>query len=191
MTKAYSKINTNSGIAYDLNNFSKADVELDDICRALGGINRFVGHTKRPVSVASHSLAVGAIVPEDIRLEGLMHDAAEAYMGDFPSPLKALLGKKFRFIEDNVEFVIADKYNLGRHHKHIVKWADLVILALEAEAFFKEYNGWAHKIYESYFHEPFPKEVKFPRQAYDYKNPGLMLKRQIDKELLKRNRKCH
>lgn len=63
-----------------------------DIAHALGQIARFNGHGKFFYSVAEHSLLVAAIMEElDIGdpLEGLMHDATEAYLSDVPSPFKA------------------------------------------------------------------------------------------------------
>lgn len=58
------------------------------ICHALGRINRWCGNTRRPYSVAEHSLRVAAIVPNDLRLAALIHDAAEAFIGDVPALIR-------------------------------------------------------------------------------------------------------
>lgn len=66
-----------------------------DIAEALSRIARFGGHSTGG-SVGEHSLLVAEILArrgESARtqLYGLLHDAAEAYLGDIPSPLKRRL----------------------------------------------------------------------------------------------------
>lgn len=66
-----------------------------DIAEALSRIPRFGGHSTG-FSVAEHSLLVARILGERgeshrTQLYGLLHDAAEAYLGDIPSPLKRRL----------------------------------------------------------------------------------------------------
>lgn len=65
------------------------DICIRDIARALSNICRFTGHCKRFYSVAQHSVLVSeqAINP----FLGLMHDAAEAYVGDMNRPLKSAM----------------------------------------------------------------------------------------------------
>jgi hypothetical protein len=65
------------------------EISIEDIAHALSNVCRFTGHTKRFYSVAEHSCLVSALC--DNRLEGLLHDASEAYMSDLSSPLKMLV----------------------------------------------------------------------------------------------------
>ena len=74
-------------------------VQALDIASALAKINRFNGHTRRPYSVAEHSLHVVTIMERDFGVEaplpllcGLLHDAHEAYIGDLTTPTQHLLG---------------------------------------------------------------------------------------------------
>lgn len=86
---------TTSGVAFDLLDPRAEDVRLADIAHALSRINRFSGHTHgEPYSVAHHSMLVADLLaswgaPVEVVLEGLLHDAPEAYYGDITSPVKS------------------------------------------------------------------------------------------------------
>lgn len=94
------------------------DVQITDIAHSLSQINRFNGNTAWGYSVATHSLqaqeAVASIGGSAVeQLEALMHDAAEAYVGDISTPVKALLGDKFRDIEGRVMDAILRRFRLS------------------------------------------------------------------------------
>lgn len=71
------------------------EITIDDIAAALSKINRFTGHTPRPYTVAEHCLTPLDLVTQANRLEYLLHDASEAYLGDVSGPMKRLLGMAF------------------------------------------------------------------------------------------------
>lgn len=121
---------TFTGRAIDLANFSEEDVRLPDIAHALSLINRFTGHTKAPYSVAQHSVLVSRIVEERNALWGLMHDASEAYLGDVATPLKMML-PNYRELEEQVQRVVAAKFGLKWPMPHDIKEADLRALMAE------------------------------------------------------------
>lgn len=69
---------------------------VDRIANALARINRFAGCWHNPISVARHSMRVADMLRNgdcdiETQLQGLFHDAAEAFTTDIPSPLKKLL----------------------------------------------------------------------------------------------------
>lgn len=67
------------------------DVDVGDVAHALANVCRFAGHTKTFYSVGQHCcLAAGLARPEHA-LYALLHDAAEAYLGDIPRPWKRFL----------------------------------------------------------------------------------------------------
>lgn len=62
-----------------------------DIAHALSMCTRYNGHASRFYSVAEHSVMVANIMETfgtGDPLEGLMHDATEAYLTDVPAPFK-------------------------------------------------------------------------------------------------------
>jgi hypothetical protein len=88
-------------------------IDIDDIGYALSKINRFNGHTTRPYSVAEHCLlGVPYCLPAH-RLEFLMHDASEAYLGDTVGPLKRSgLFQDYCELETRWTAAIAVRYGL-------------------------------------------------------------------------------
>jgi len=87
-----SKILLRSGTMHDLlNPAANGDPIIEDIAHALANICRWTGHTSRFYSVAEHCIRAAAIAPPECKLHVLMHDAAEAYLGDVATPLKNLL----------------------------------------------------------------------------------------------------
>lgn len=89
------------------------DIDIVDIATALSNICRYGGHVRRFYSVAEHSLHVAWQLPRELRLDGLLHDAAEAYLGDIPRPIKKAAGLAgWREAEAAVERAVAERFDI-------------------------------------------------------------------------------
>ena len=117
-----------------------ADVDIRDIAHALSNLCRWSGHTKRFYSVAEHSLHVWATVFHEFNgtkrdgLYALLHDAAEAYLIDVPTPLKVLPQFDwYRETEARLERVIYGAFGLDPDGEPaIVKRADIAMRGIES-----------------------------------------------------------
>ena len=78
---------TYSGLNVDVLDLQPDQILIEDIAHALSLQCRFNGHVKSFYSVAQHSLFV-SVYSNNASLFGLLHDAAEAYLGDLITPVK-------------------------------------------------------------------------------------------------------
>lgn len=106
-----SEIRTYSKAVIDLINPLSAQICIRDIAVGLSSIRRWNGQIRNPLTVAEHSIFVAEQLPDKFKIFGLMHDSAEAYLGDVSSKLKAFL-PDYKKIEKNMTKVIFEKYGL-------------------------------------------------------------------------------
>ncbi len=125
-----SHIITASGRKVDLLDPKPDDIDIKDIAHHLSQINRFTGAALYPVSVAAHSILVSELCSPENRLQGLLHDATEAYLGDVSTPLKELL-PEYRRIESLIRYAIADAFCIKPEIPEEVKMADRAAFFLE------------------------------------------------------------
>jgi hypothetical protein len=76
------------------------DIDVRDIAHSLARINRWNGHTHTEFSVAQHSVLVCSLLPDELQLFGLMHDAGEAFLGDIITPVKRLFRAFYEEFEE-------------------------------------------------------------------------------------------
>lgn len=131
-----------SGATLDLLAPSTSDFTIDDIAHGLSQICRYAGQCKHFYSVAEHSVLVSDVA-SGAALEALLHDAAEAFIGDVTRPLKQLL-PEYKRIEDTLQLVIRHRFSLPESQSPEVKQADLRVLAAEqAQIMPRGLSQWA------------------------------------------------
>lgn len=133
-------IQTFTGKRFDPLNATVDDVCIEDIAHALGMICRYGGHSQWFYSVAEHSVLVSQLC-ETYPLDGLMHDATEAYIGDVCRPIKPLLGD-YKIIEANLHSIIAAKFGVCEVIPDEVNTIDFNILANEKKVCMQYYLDW-------------------------------------------------
>jgi 5'-deoxynucleotidase YfbR-like HD superfamily hydrolase len=146
-------IQTFTGLAFDLADPKPEQVAIEDIAHALAMIPRYTGHCRYHYSVAQHSVMVASIVAATdpaLTLAALLHDAAEAYLNDWSSPLKFMMRLAHRTgdaateerlqvaleLEEQVERVIGERFGVDLSRNATIKAADLVALATEKRDLF-------------------------------------------------------
>lgn len=138
-------LETVSGRKVDVTDPKPETVVIEDIAWALSRMPRFSGHSIPyiPYSVAQHCIRVAEDLKEygpDIQLFGLLHDAAEAYINDLPSPVKHLpeINAVIKKLEDSLMAAIYLALDIDPptyEEEEIVKRADKVQQAVEAYNF--------------------------------------------------------
>jgi hypothetical protein len=121
------------------------DICIEDIAHSLALQCRYLGHAKWHYSVAQHCVLLTGheyrrYGNADAAFDVLMHDAGEAYYGDWPRPIKNSIPQVERVMR-RIDQVIYEKFDLGEEPEWI-RVMDLNIVCDEKKALMKEVNGW-------------------------------------------------
>ena len=144
------------------------DINLHDIAHALSMQCRFNGHCRVFYSIAQHSVLSlrrfnddtsivnsgnydRRSVVENIAKQVLLHDAAEAYIGDIIRPIKHTALYEVRAIENTLNKAIFGRYNTHEteESKRIVKLIDSRMLATEKRDIMGD-GDWGTELPEPY-----------------------------------------
>jgi hypothetical protein len=113
------------------------DVDIRDIAHALARQCRFNGHCAGYLSVARHCIDVSHRLEHLgplVALQGLLHDAAETWLGDMTRPMKHSGAFAAYFVAEEIaERSVADVYDLPYPWPDAVKDADNASVVDELE----------------------------------------------------------
>lgn len=128
-------ITTYTGRRINPLNVRPEDICIEDIAHALACCNRFAGHATRPISVGQHSVYVSRVAGRHSAhdaLQGLLHDASEAYLGDVTRFLKATPEMSaYRLVEYEIEKTVYRKFGLSVSMTAPVRDADNLLVRFE------------------------------------------------------------
>jgi len=154
-------------------------INLRDIARALSMQVRFLGHLIKFYSVAEHSVLCAELAmlhgePDEVVKATFLHDAHEAYIGDFPSPFKnAVVGLKP--FEEGIEATVRDGFMLPHDGSKVwdkVKQYDTLALHKEAATLLQAPPSWVNPDIV----EAFPKGLRIQGLEW-HEAEGLFLQR--------------
>lgn len=128
-------IQTFSGREFSVLDPDPAAVHLDDIAHALAHLCRYNGHCSQFYSVAEHSawgaLHLAAGYGKAVQRAFLLHDAAEAYLGDICTPVKAALGDRVHEVEAGILRAVHERFGIGAVPSLHIAEIDRHMLGLE------------------------------------------------------------
>uniref|UniRef100_A0A6M3IJF1 HD domain-containing protein n=1 Tax=viral metagenome TaxID=1070528 RepID=A0A6M3IJF1_9ZZZZ len=133
-------ITTHTGKKFHYLDPQPDEIDIVDIAHHLSYLCRFTGAVSGFYSVADHSIRVAELLPPELRLAGLLHDAAEAYINDLSRPVKYT--HKLQETEARIGAVIAKKFGVDFSDPRI-KEADNILIATEARDLMPNMDGWA------------------------------------------------
>ena len=149
------KISTISGQHLDLFNPEGYKFTVEEIANNLSNISRFIGNTNRHYSVAEHSVFLSLLVPEEHSRSALFHDAAEAFIGDIATPIKAKI-PNIKEIEDRILLEISKQLDFPMPGE-LVHHFDKIMTLSEGKYFMPHFDDSHQSAYQ---------EVDFGQIAY-------------------------
>lgn len=126
-----------SGRNIDLLRFTPEDISIPEVAHHLSMLCRYTGATPSFYSVAEHSVIVSRLVKLNKKW-GLLHDLAEAYLGDLNPAVRMLAGDKFKKIEKKILRCMAARFDLPLIMPDNVRIADKHAREIEMNCFWNK-----------------------------------------------------
>lgn len=174
-----------AGHTVDLSSPEPCTIDIYSIAVGLSKTCRFGGQCREFYSVAQHSvncyeLAKSGSVSEQGLLAILLHDAAEAYIGDVVKPLKVML-PGYVAIEQRLEWAIEEYFGVSfDHHRDVIKHYDRAMIKIEKQKFWpdsaEEWEGFSDLVvpeFEFNCQDPSASEFSFMqafREAFAFRS---------------------
>jgi hypothetical protein len=140
-------LRTFTGKLVDVSALKPEDINAYDIAWALSNCNRYAGHTSVPWDVLSHTGLVYMLYMQDLKgqidpnysLAIMLHDAAEAYIGDMIGGLKKTeVGRLFKELEDQIISVVFQRFGVQHVEWEVINRYDWQAAHIEINKFFPE-----------------------------------------------------
>jgi len=137
-------IHTWTGKSFYANDIRPEDICVEDIAHGLSMTCRYGGQSDYFYSVAQHSvhcydMAVSQGLSQEFLKEALLHDAVEAYLGDFPRPWKMAI-PLFSEFEHMVEAQLHPILGIPVNKSDEIRFIDETMLATETPLMFQEHG---------------------------------------------------
>ena len=124
------EIETVSGNRVSLVDTNPDTITIEDIAHGLSMTCRWGGQVHTFFSVAQHCVMAKVMAKTPYKLDALIHDASEAFLGDMPAPYKSLM-PDFKKYEEQLMHVIAKKFGITYPLVDEVKRVDKILLERE------------------------------------------------------------
>ena len=137
------------------------DIAISDIANGLALICRYSGQgdVYKFYSVAEHSVLLAEYALEDVgsfaAMYVLLHDAAEAYLGDLVPAVKNAVGSSYEALEDSITNAVMHRYSRHHNFRDYAKAIDRRIVPTEKAALMRYPLPWP-----SDAADPLPVEIK-------------------------------
>ncbi len=113
------------------------EMNILDLASGVARECRYGGQIEGWLDVAQHSIHVASILPDHLKLQGLMHDTPEGLIHDMTRPNKMTL-PDYRALEDRVWRAVSTRFGLPYGLDPMVKQADDAVLMAERNFLFPE-----------------------------------------------------
>lgn len=151
-----SRVMMSNGKLLDILDPDPNAIDISVIAQALSRQCRYNGHSSRFYSVAEHCVLVSELLEFDhddqhLALIGLLHDAAEAFVGDIITPIKRML-PSFKPIEWRVQAAVYKRFGLMRfgwssRWATTIKEADNLAAAIEVDQLMPPSEEYWHHLH--------------------------------------------